>query len=294
MLEIEKYIEDQFEIGNFGRVENACDKLIASGDDELIKKGYLYKGVSIAGQNRDEEAINLFDVAIEKFPDFEDYYIFKFESLIALGLFEEARIVAEKVISFEPTKPEYLDKLITVDEYLGNYNLVIETCNTILNFYPNLALFYSVRGAAKINLELYTEAINDYLKADQLEERDEIERAQDLNDIGFCYVKLENYAKAKEVLEESLKLDPTLPYALNNLGFTLAQLNEVENGLTLIKESIRLEPGNPYAYLYRGKINISLGEIDSAKKDLLRAKELDFEVLYGNEVNRMLNEIKNY
>lgn len=284
------FAKEQLEIGNYGRVEKIANDLIGNIDKSLLKEGLRIKGLSLFYQNSLEEAYQIFSELIEKFPLFPDAYFYRFEVLIELERFGEARIDALDLISIDQNNPEYLNKLIIVDEYLGHYESVIETCDKVLNLYPNDSLFLATRGGAKLELKQFENAIQDFEKS--LINSDEIEQALNYNNIGFAYSNLGEYQKAKEALVKSLELDETEPFALNNLGFVLSRLGEVEKGLNLINQSIRIAPENSYAYKNRAKIFLERGDLSKAKKDLLQAKELDYEILYGKEVNELLEKIK--
>lgn len=285
-----EFAKEQLEIGNYGRVERITNILIENKDKSFLKEGLRLKGVSLFYQNRMDEAYQLFSELIEKFPLFPDAYFYRFEILIELVKFGEARIDALSLISIDQSNPEYLNKLIIVDEYLGHYESVIETCDKILNLYPNDSLFLATRGGAKLELKQFENAIQDFEKS--LINSDEIEQSLNYNNIGFAYSNLGEYQKAKKALIKSLELDETEPFALNNLGFVLSKLGEVEKGLNLINQSIKIAPENSYAFKNRAKIFLERGDLSKAKKDLHQAKELDYEILYGNEVNELLEKIK--
>lgn len=292
MQDIIEYIEEQFEIGNFGRVERSCDKLITSSEIEIRKKGFLFKGLALYQQSKFKEALIIFSKMNEKFPTVAEGYSAKFDTLINLEQFEEAKKCAEEIVALEDTNPDYLNYRITIDQYLGDYNAVIETCDKILTLHPNAFSFYSIRGSAKISLNQIEEAILDYSKAISFEEENTIEQAYNYNDIGYAYSKLENFTEAQRYLEMSLEITPVFPYALNNLGFVMACTGNISNGIQLINQSIKIDPTNSYAYKNRAKIYLMEGKTKLAQKELLKAQKLDYKLIHDDEVNELLAQIE--
>lgn len=52
-----------------------------------------------------------------------------------------------------------------------------------------------------------------------------------------------------------------------------------------------IDPDNSYAYKNRAKVLLQLRETEQAIEDLLTARELDYELLYDDEVDRLLAEL---
>jgi len=68
-------------------------------------------------------------------------------------------------------------------------------------------------------------------------------------------------------------------------------MGKYELGLDLINKSLRLNSSNSYAYKNRAKLFLSKGQFNKAKDDLLKAKELEYHLLYDNEVDVLLNQL---
>ena len=111
------------------------------------------------------------------------------------------------------------------------------------------------------------------------------------NDMGYYYGKVKAYQLAIIHLEKALKFDDKHPCSLNNLGFILAQIGQYDLGLKLINKSLKLNSSNSYAFKNRAKILISKGQFNKAKDDLLKAKKLEYHLLYDNEVDILLNQL---
>jgi len=69
-------------------------------------------------------------------------------------------------------------------------------------------------------------------------------RSRELAKLSEEEFNRQNFAKAGELLEESLNLDPQNAEALNNLGVMLLQSNMVSEALGLFERATQLNPGN--------------------------------------------------
>lgn len=105
---------------------------------------------------------------------------------------------------------------------------------------------------------------------------------------GYCYSMMENYKAADSVYQIVNKMDD--PLFLNNFGFNKFKLGEKEKGIELIQQSLKLMPDNSYAYRNLAIIALEEGDKKKACMYLNKAKKLNFQMKYGDEVNTLLLE----
>jgi len=281
----------QLDSGNYGQAAQAATKLIDSKQDKYVKEGLIYKGLSLSYQEKDAEAVDYFTQVINQYSDYKLAYFDRCQSLIRLSKFKEARADAVAYRDLDLSNPEHYNLLITVDEFLGDFAKVVETCDQALALQPNHFDYLFSRAAAKLALKKYQAAIDDYEKASQTDGLDDIDMSMIYSDMGFAHLELGQFAKAKHYLTEADEIDSNNPYILNNLGFTLAHLNEHQKGLDLLNLAIEIDHLNCYAYKNRAKIHLMLQQKEAAKTDLLKAQQLKYDLLYGNEVNDLLRQL---
>ena len=282
------YAEEQLEIGNFGRVLNTAKILIEAVDSPFVKEGLLYKGMAYFHLRNYEAAVDFLSAAIEEDQDLTLAYVYRGEALIFLERFMEARKDALISCTLDPTNLEYRNNLIAVDQYLGDYQSIINTCNKVLKIFPNAFDFLLTRGDAYLLSRQFDLAIEDYhylLHETVIEDFDIVHL---YNNLGYAFSKKEVYQLAIDYFELALEIEEQHPYTLNNLGWALFQIGETEKALEAINLSIRYDPQNSYAFKNRAKIQIHLGWKENAKKDLLQAQALGYHIHYDDEVERLL------
>lgn len=155
----------------------------------------------------------------------------------------------------------------------------------------------NLKGSLKSNLKKDDRSTFDKAKED-LEKFDKLIRegestANNFNNRGFAYTRLEEYELARKDLEKALEMDPKLAFAYNNLGFVYLKLGEMEKSIDYLKKSAELDPTNSYVYRNLAHYYLNLKKDDLALKFLEKAKELNFHLFFGEEVNKLIEFIKN-
>jgi tetratricopeptide (TPR) repeat protein len=108
--------------------------------------------------------------------------------------------------------------------------------------------------------------------------------------IGFDYLKKEQYELALHEFEYVLKIDPFQGLALNNKAFALLKMGKLNDALAIVDEAIRVDPSNSYAFRNKALILIELKEIDKACQNLEKAISLNFTKNYGDEVEILIKK----
>lgn len=108
--------------------------------------------------------------------------------------------------------------------------------------------------------------------------------------IGFHYLKLENFELALREFNSVLEIDSNQTLALSNKAFTLMKLGDLNEALEFINKSIQLDPSNAYAHKNKALIFLELGHSKSACVALKEAIKLNFTEQYGDEVLMLLKK----
>ena len=92
------------------------------------------------------------------------------------------------------------------------------------------------------------------------------QQARSLNDRGMEFFKERNYAAARDLFAQSLKLQPDFALAANNLGFVYWKMNDDANAVKFFEAALRIDPSRAVAYVNLGDALQREGKADEAKK----------------------------
>ena len=113
-----------------------------------------------------------------------------------------------------------------------------------------------------------------------------------LNNFGYKLLILEQYNRAIPFFKQSILIDPNHAFAYNNLGFAYLRTGKLNLAFKYINKSIKLDDKNSYALKNLALCFVEENKIDNAILNLTLAKELGYKKLYGNEVEELLNKLK--
>jgi peptidoglycan/xylan/chitin deacetylase (PgdA/CDA1 family)/uncharacterized caspase-like protein len=92
------------------------------------------------------------------------------------------------------------------------------------------------------------------------------QQARQLNDRGMQLFKEKNYAAARELFAQSLKLQPDFALAANNLGFVYWKMNDDANAVKYFEAALKIDPSRAVAYANLGDALQRQGKTDESKK----------------------------
>lgn len=93
-------------------------------------------------------------------------------------------------------------------------------------------------------------------------------RAQAWFLLGKLYRDLGQTDKAVEAFRKLVEVDPSFPYGRQFLALSLIDAKDYDSALTELNEEIKLRPDNYQAYVDRAGVQIQLGNLAEADKDL--------------------------
>jgi len=92
------------------------------------------------------------------------------------------------------------------------------------------------------------------------------QQARQLNDRGMQFFKEKNYAAARDLFAQSLKLQPDFALAANNLGFVYWKMNDDANAVKSFEAALKIDPSRAVAYVNLGDALQRQGNKDEARK----------------------------
>jgi peptidoglycan/xylan/chitin deacetylase (PgdA/CDA1 family)/uncharacterized caspase-like protein len=94
----------------------------------------------------------------------------------------------------------------------------------------------------------------------------EKQQARQLNDRGMQFFKEKNYAAARDLFAQSLKLQPDSALAANNLGYVYWKMNDDANAVKYFEAALKIDPSRAVAYVNLGDALQREGKADDARK----------------------------
>ncbi len=286
-------LEYQFSIANYRNVIKIVNQLIEDNSLESAYELLMYKAAAYANLMEEEKAISVYKEIILSNPNEVQPKLQLALILIEIGEFESAKMQLGFARTIEPDNLDIINNQIYILEQLHEFQKVVELSTTAINIDRNEVSVWLTRAAAYERLQNYDLAISDGLKAIPLCE-DEIDFQMTHNDLGYYYSKKGDLKNAEHYLRKAIEFDDTEPFQYNNLGLVLANKGNLDDGIKYINHSIRLDGNNSYAYKNRAIVYLKKDEFRKAKKDLIRAKEMDYYLNYDGEVNKLLLMLENH
>ncbi len=93
--------------------------------------------------------------------------------------------------------------------------------------------------------------------------------------LSFLYYKLNYFKKAKELIEDAIKLKPNLPNGYCIKGLILKSLNKFDESKESLKKAIEIDANYVDAYINLGLLNKDTNNYDESEKYYLKAIEID-------------------
>lgn len=280
------------------------DSLIAMDDSHGVH--YWMKGMILLRLERHEEALNMFDSAIERDPlDHENHYA-RYKTHLILG--SEYRILMRdlnKALELDPSNHKYhIDRLIRTYT-VKNYEAARTEVNWIRNHLPTLESDTIWPTSSSVLCD-YTEVmmlVNEERcrEAIKLGEQAVISHptSPDVYEaLSFAHKCAGQLDQASDqlrfqlgILAKEMEHDSALyAVAQNNLGELLTLEGQLDSAKMCFAESKQLFPDNPYLYRNLGLLHEQLGNVDSACVLWNQALELGYAEKYGDDVSEMIRQ----
>ncbi|MEM6377587.1 MAG: hypothetical protein AAF705_05195 [Bacteroidota bacterium] len=281
-------IKYHFSIANDHKVVKLAEQLLKDEQNQDNYELLLYKAHAHRNLYQDQMAIEIFGQIIEMRPQEVSPRLNQALCLIDIGEFLKARSTLNIALQLEPQNLEVIHNLIFVEIQIHDFEKAIELAKIGIEIDDTDPILWINLSHAQDCLGNFNEAILSGKKAIDLCKYDAFLLQNAYNNVGYTYTKMSDFYNAKKYLQRATELDQEEPFAWNNLGLVMAKTGQVKEGLQMINRSIKLDRSNSYAYKNRAKVYLMQVKKRRAKADLKKAKELDYELHYGNEVNELL------
>ncbi len=183
------------------------------------------------------------------------------------------------------------NKWTILNEYYnknGNYEEAENTIRQALSYYPEDPNLLHLLGLTLLNENRYKEASKIFKEVLELKPYS----APVYSNLGTASALLVDYSASVEAYSNAINIVPDYLLALNNLGLAHLYNNQPEEVIITLTRSIEIYPGDPAPWINIGSALFKLGDYDSAIKILNHALTLSPAANDIDEVNELINEIK--
>lgn len=189
-------------------------------------------------------AISDYDKIIEKFPsavNYGDRGVYNLD----IGLHREAIMDFRNSLSIDSTKFKTFYNLGIAYRRLELLDSALISYDHCIRLNDKYASAYANKGFVLIRLEEFEDALIEFSNA--LEIQTDVKGiSYSLNNIGYCYFKLNLHEIAKNMVVESINVNPINSYAYRNLALIEIALNNKKYACEAIEKSIQYGFVNEY------------------------------------------------
>ncbi len=235
---------------------------------------YYRLGLQKRSAQKDKEAAQLFEKALQAQPDNVKTLQALGETLLALSEFEQASKVLQKALAVNPGDAQTHGNLGYALLSQGKNAEGAGALRTAINLDPESAVYHSDLAVCLARLNREAEAIQEFRRATELDPRS----ADAHHKLANTLVSVGNLSEAVAEYRQVIKIMPARHYVHFNLGTVLNRLGKIDEAINEFHEEIRHNPtfGDAYARLaslYRAK-----GEHSLARDVIKRADELGITI----------------
>ena len=242
---------------DLGYIEKLDDK-IERQIEKTVDENRFYLARVLANKNKFTEALPIFESLYKK-----DYsvirYAFRYaKCLDALGRYDEAYSVIEKIISSEESKPDKDEKL---DDKKNVESQDSHTDKTKKREYPQL---YLLKGTLELSRGNYDEALLYLKKAEESDPR----LPQLHQQLASVYLKMRKIDDAEAAVNKALDIDPESAIAHNIMSSVKLRQKDFESAADYALNAVGLLYNYPTAHFHLGVALAKLGMFERSAEAL--------------------------
>lgn len=254
---------------------------------------YFNMGICHFDLGNFEKALALFNHALELEPRAENCIFNKIITLNNLGKKEEALENSFRLLEMNEMEEGYLSFHGYLLFDLKRFSEAIEVFEKLVALFSGDNLLNQTNY--KIGLANCYTRMKDSQKAIEIYQGiliDDPKNITALNNLGFDRLTLGEYKKAIIDFDRCIVLQSDFSFAYNNRGFAFLKLGEMQKAIADINHSLKLDNKNSFAYKNKGLYFLAMNDKIKAKENFLKAKSLGFNDKYGDEVDVLLEELR--
>jgi tetratricopeptide (TPR) repeat protein len=218
-----------------------------------------------------QEAVNVYDRALQIQPAVAEISHNKGAALQALGRHTEAMSTLERALELKPELPEALFGKGLEFEYLGRHSDALSCFERATQLRPDFGIAWFKKGVTLSLLKRPADAVVAYDRALELQP----ELAVAWGNKGIALSAMSRPDESLTACERALQLQPDLAEVLSCKGALLFQSGRLEEALAACRRAVELKPGLAEAEANVGGILLAMGRTDEALEVLERVTKAD-------------------
>jgi tetratricopeptide (TPR) repeat protein len=225
------------------------------------------QGSTLVELRRYDEAIVLIDKVLQFQPNYPQAWVKRGEALLELQKNDEALKAFEEALKFKSDyAPAWYGRSKVLDK-LQRHEEALAAVNKAVQIQPDDATAWYFQGELLDKLQRYEEALAALNQAVQIKPDDALAWYQR----GAVLNKLQRYDDALISLGEAVQHKPAYAEAWRQKGEVLRQLQRYEAAVSSLDKALQLDPNSPYAWGERGQVLGNLKRYDEALAALDKA-----------------------
>lgn len=228
-------------------------------------------------QGNYEEAIKVYDKAIENNSQNSEAWYNKGLCLAELGNYEEAIKAFDKAIEITPQNTDALDNKGYYLECLGNYEEAIKAFDKAIEINSQNSYAWCNKGLCLGYLGNYEEAVKAFDKAIDINSQD----SKAWYNKGYSLECLGNYEEAIKAFDKAIDINSQYLDAWYNKGYSLECLGNYEEAVKAFDKAIDINSQDSDTWYNKGTCLAHLGKYNEAVEALDKAIEIDPQYSYA-------------
>ncbi|HVJ69794.1 MAG TPA: tetratricopeptide repeat protein [Caulifigura sp.] len=223
----------------------------------------VWKAKSLAALGRDDEALALFNEALEKDPPGWGL-AFRCDYLTARGDYAAAlRDITQAIAEGSRTAGNFLRRGM-IHEFQGAFDKALKDYSKSMELDPRQSAGFFRRGDLRRQQGDLKGAIDDLNQAIALEPG--FHSAMNIR--GICWWEAREYERAVADYSAAIKAGAAESPVYSNRGYSLTVLGRLEDALKDFDQSLRKDPANVHALLGRSRVWREQGDLKRVDQDL--------------------------
>jgi tetratricopeptide (TPR) repeat protein len=181
----------------------------------------------------------------------------------------------------------YLSYVALANFNLKKYEEAKMFCESVLKLVPEQEWAMSLMSNIFIDCKMYDDALKWTLRLVELYP----DTPRFYLNLGYIYLEMGELKLARRNFEFAIHDSPEYSYSYNNLGYIYFKEKNYTEALRLVNHSLSMDASNPFAYRNRALIRMANRENELAKQDLLTAQALGFKEMYGDQVEELIAQL---
>ncbi|MFO7980531.1 MAG: tetratricopeptide repeat protein [Candidatus Aminicenantes bacterium] len=259
------------ELENYEKAIENYKKFVES-EPQDIKDTYLRLGIAQLETEEFQGAADSLQKAIENNPDNDNLKYRLADTYQKIEKYENAAEIYTALAEDNPDDAKvYFNMMVKMYDDANMPDKAIESAKKLIELQPNSADAYYNVGYMYVKQEQYREAIPIFEKAIEL--NPDMEYAY--QNLAVCYSNLNQYSNSIKILKQLIDKYPNNADVWLSIAVNYLKMKQWRSAIDPLRKTIELEPNNAQAYYNLGIAYLNIRDNASAREVYLQLKKID-------------------